>query len=123
MLTIVATLLVAVTAIIRPAGLMLAVGFGLSLGWQALRHRTTWLRAVAITLALGVPASIGVGAFMKIEQSTATEESARTYLSNFGDSARSPLASYLEGGAAGNSRQRTRCDPRHVQGVQRVRLA
>jgi hypothetical protein len=101
-LTIVAALLVAVTAIIRPAGLMLAVGFGLSLGWQALRQRktcqrTTWLRAMAITLALGVPASIGVVTFMKIEQSTATEESARTYLSNFGDSARSPLASYLEG--------------------------
>src|SRR5580704_2583071 len=96
-LTIVAALLVAVTAIIRPAGLMLAVGFGLSLGWQALRQRKTWLRAMAITLALGVPASIGVVTFMKIEQSTATEESARTYLSNFGDSARSPLASYLEG--------------------------
>ncbi len=97
LLTLIATLLVAVTAIIRPAGLMLAVGFGLSLGWQALRHRTTWLRAVALTLAVGVPASIGVVAFMKIEQSTATQESARTYLSNFGDSARSPLASYLEG--------------------------
>jgi hypothetical protein len=92
-----ASVLVAITALIRPAGMMLAVGFGLSLGWQALRHRVSWPRAVAVTLALGVPAAVCVIGFMRMEQSTASQQSARTYLSNFGDSARSPLASYLEG--------------------------
>jgi hypothetical protein len=92
-----AATLLAITALIRPAGLMLAVGFGLSLGWQALKHRVSWTRAVVLTLALGVPAAVGVVGFMRMEQATATQESARTYLSNFGDSARSPLASYIEG--------------------------
>jgi hypothetical protein len=89
--------LLALTALIRPAGMMLAVGFGVSLTWQALRHRVTWLRAVSVTVAIGVPTAVCVVGFMRMEQATATQESARTYLSNFGDSARSPLASYLEG--------------------------
>jgi hypothetical protein len=91
------SVLMSITALIRPAGLMLAVGFGLSLGWQALCHRVSWLRAIALTLMLGVPAAAGVVGFMRMEAATASQESARTYLSNFGDSARSPLASYLEG--------------------------
>jgi hypothetical protein len=89
--------LLAITALIRPAGMMLAVGFGLSLGWQAVRRRVSWPRALTVTLALGLPAAVCVIGFMRMEQSTASQESARTYLSNFGDSARSPLASYLEG--------------------------
>jgi hypothetical protein len=97
MFTVAAAVLLAITALIRPAGLMLAVGFGLSLGWQAIKHRVSWTRAVVLTLALGVPAAVGVVGFMRMEQATATQESARTYLSNFGDSARSPLASYIEG--------------------------
>ena len=95
--TAVGAVLLAITALIRPAGLMLAVGFGLSLGWQAIRHRVSWSRALALTFAIGAPAAICVVAFIRMEQATATQESARTYLSNFGDSARSPLASYLEG--------------------------
>src|SRR5580700_5419305 len=97
LLTAAASALLALTSLIRPAGMMLAVGFGVSLTWQALRHRVTWPRAVSVTLALGVPAAVCVVGFMRMEQTTATQESARTYLSNFGDSARSPLASYLEG--------------------------
>jgi hypothetical protein len=92
-----ASALLALTALIRPAGLMLAAGFGLSLLFQAAMRRVAWTRAIAITLILGVPASIAVVGFIKMEQATATQASARTYLSNFGDSARSPLASYLEG--------------------------
>jgi hypothetical protein len=94
---VLASALLAITALIRPAGLMLAVGFGLSLGWQALHRRASWTRAVAMTLALGLPAAAGVVGFMRMEHATASQESARTYLSNFGDSARSPLASYVEG--------------------------
>ncbi len=95
--TVAGSALLALTALIRPAGMMLAVGFGLSLAWQALRHRVTWTRAVSLTLAMGVPAAVCVVGFMRMEQATATQGSARTYLSNFGDSARSPIASYLEG--------------------------
>jgi hypothetical protein len=87
----------AMSALIRPAGLMLAVGFGLSLGWQAMHRQLSWRRAATLTLALGVPAAVCVIVFMCMEQATATQESARTYLSNFGDSAQSPLASYVEG--------------------------
>ncbi|HEV8000310.1 MAG TPA: hypothetical protein VGP63_10550 [Planctomycetaceae bacterium] len=97
LLTAAASALLAITALIRPAGMMLAAGFGLSLGWQALRGRVGWPRAVTITLALGLPAAGCVIGFMRMEQATASQESARTYLTNFGDSARSPLASYLEG--------------------------
>jgi hypothetical protein len=95
--TAVAAALLTMTALIRPAGMMLAVGFGMSFGWQALRRHVTWLRAATLTLALSMPAALCVAGFMRMEQATATQESARTYLSNFGDSARSPLASYLEG--------------------------
>jgi hypothetical protein len=95
--TAVGSVLLAITALIRPAGMMLAVGFGLCLGWQALGNRMSWRRAVAMTLALGAPAAVCVLGFVRMEQLTATQESARTYLSNFGDSARSPIISYLEG--------------------------
>ncbi|HET6325015.1 MAG TPA: hypothetical protein VFG04_09970 [Planctomycetaceae bacterium] len=97
LLTAAASVLLAITALIRPAGMMLAAGFGLSLVCQAVRHRVSWSRVVTITLALGLPAAVCVIGFMRMEQATASQESARTYLSNFGDSARSPLASYLEG--------------------------
>ena len=45
LLTAAASVLLAITALIRPAGMMLAAGFGLSLVWQAVRHRVTWSRA------------------------------------------------------------------------------
>jgi hypothetical protein len=92
-----ASALLALTALIRPAGILLAVGFGLSLAWQAVCKQTSWWRAVAFTLALGVPGSLAVAGFLIADHAAAASEHGRTYLSNFSDSAASPLASYLEG--------------------------
>ena len=92
-----AATLLAITALIRPAGILLAVGFGLSLGWKALHRQTSWTRAIALTLVLGVPGSMAIAEFLIADRAAAEAEHGRTYLSNFGDSAANPLASYLEG--------------------------
>jgi hypothetical protein len=92
-----AATLLAITALIRPAGILLAVGFGLSLGWKALQRQTSWSRAIALTLVLGVPGSLAISEFLIADRAAAEAEHGRTYLSNFGDSAANPLASYLEG--------------------------
>jgi hypothetical protein len=92
-----AAALLTVTSLIRPAGILLAVGLGLHLGWQALRKETTWSRAVALTLLVGIPGSLAIGDFLLRERATAAQAHARTYLDNFGDSAASPLTAYAEG--------------------------
>lgn len=94
---VLAALILAVTALIRPAGILLAAGFGLGMGWKALRKEATWTRAVVLTLLVGVPGSLGVVGFLQRERTTAEKEHARTYLSNFGDSAANPATSYIEG--------------------------
>jgi hypothetical protein len=96
-LGLVASALLGLTALIRPAGILLAVGLGLSLAWQAFHKQTSWWRAVAFTFALGVPGSVAVAGFLIADHAAAQSEHGRTYLSNFSDSAASPLASYLEG--------------------------
>ena len=96
-LGLLAAALLGMTALIRPAGILLAVGFGLSLAWQALQKQTSWWRAIAFTLALGVPGSVAVAGFLMADHAAAQSEHGRTYLSNFSDSAANPLASYLEG--------------------------
>jgi hypothetical protein len=97
LLGLLAATLLGITALIRPAGILLAVGFGLSLGWQALLRQTTWSRAIAMTLILGIPGSTAVAGFLMADHAAAQGEHGRTYLSNFGDSAANPLVSYLEG--------------------------
>jgi hypothetical protein len=96
-LGVLAATVLGLTALIRPAGILLAVGFGLSLGWQAFKRQTPWSRAIAMTLLLGLPGSAAVGGFLVADHAAAQSEHGRTYLSNFGDSAANPLASYLEG--------------------------
>lgn len=93
----VAALLLALTSLIRPAGVLLALGFGLCLGWQAWRREISPRRALATTLLLGVPASAAVLGCLYRERQTATVVEGRTYLNNFGDSAAHPIAAYGEG--------------------------
>jgi len=89
--------LLAVTSLVRPAGILLAVGFGLHLGWKTLRKETSWRRAAALALLFGIPGSLAIAGFIKSERTTATRQHARTYLNNFGDSATNPLTAYAEG--------------------------
>lgn len=96
-LGVLAAAVLGLTALIRPAGILLAVGFGLSLGWQAFKQQTSWSRAIAMTLLLGLPGSAAVAGFLIADHGAAQSEHGRTYLSNFGDSAANPLVSYLEG--------------------------
>jgi hypothetical protein len=97
LLGILAAALLAVTSLVRPAGILLAVGLGLHLCWQAVRKDVTWSRAVGLTLLVGIPGSLAIGGFLLSERATAVQEHARTYLDNFGDSAASPLTAYVEG--------------------------
>ena len=92
-----AATLLALTSLIRPAGILLAVGVGLQLGWKAFYKQTTWPRAIVLTLLIGIPGSIAIAGFLTMDRIAAAHEHSRTYLSNFGDSAANPVASYLEG--------------------------
>jgi hypothetical protein len=92
-----AAAILTLTSLIRPAGILLAVGFGLHLGWQALRRESSWTRAVLLTLLFGIPGSLAIVGFLTIDRDAAAKEHGRTYLSNFSDSAANPVASYLEG--------------------------
>jgi hypothetical protein len=89
--------LLAITSLVRPAGILLAVGFGLHLGWKAFHKETSWRRAAVLTLFFGVPGSLAVAGFLRMEHATATQQHTRTYLNNFSDSAANPLAAYVEG--------------------------
>jgi hypothetical protein len=96
-LALLAAALLTITSLIRPAGILLAVGFALCLGWKALRRQTSWGWAVGLTLLVGVPGSVAIGGFLIVDQAAAEREHSRTYLSNFSDSASNPIASYVEG--------------------------
>src|SRR5580704_8997301 len=63
--------LLTITSLIRPAGILLAVGFALCLGWKALRRQTSWGRAVGLTLLVGVPGSVAIGGFLIVDQAAA----------------------------------------------------
>ena len=93
----VAALLLAITSLVRPAGILLAAGFGLYLGWKAIVRETSWARAIALTLLVGLPGCLAVGGFVSYERAKAARDHARTYLNNFSDSAASPLTAYVEG--------------------------
>jgi hypothetical protein len=94
---ILAAALLVLTSLIRPAGILLAVGVGLQLGWKAFQKETTWARAIVLTLLIGIPGSIAITGFLTMDRVAAAHEHGRTYLSNFSDSAANPVASYLEG--------------------------
>lgn len=92
-----ASALLALTALIRPAGILLAVGLGLHLGWKALQKDVSWTRAVALTLLFGIPGSLAVLTAIRSEQANAAAENGKTYLNNFHEKAAVPTVAYGEG--------------------------
>src|SRR5580704_9753793 len=70
-LALLAAALLTITSLIRPAGILLAVGFALCLGWKALRRQTSWGWAVGLTLLVGVPGSVAIGGFLIVDQAAA----------------------------------------------------
>jgi hypothetical protein len=87
-----AAALLALTSLIRPAGLLLAVGFGLHLAWKAFARELPWRRAIALALLFGIPGSLGIAGFFKSELASAGALTVPTYLKHFEDKTASPLA-------------------------------
>jgi hypothetical protein len=92
-----AAALLTMTSLIRPAGILLAVGYGLGLGWKAWQKNMSWRRAAALTLVLGIPGSLAILGCIAWDSAAAAREHGRTYLHNFGESAANPFGSYVEG--------------------------
>lgn len=68
---------------IRQAGIMLAAGFGIVLGCEALRGRMAWGRAVCLTLAFGLPASAAVVLLARHDAQTAAMAGRQPYVTGF----------------------------------------
>ncbi|HEV3005144.1 MAG TPA: hypothetical protein VGX78_11825 [Pirellulales bacterium] len=92
-----ACLLVALVCLVRPVGIMLAPGLAVSAFFDALRGRATWLRAVVASLAVAAAAALPVAWFVSHERRIAAELDGRTYVDEFRDAARTPLASCSSG--------------------------
>jgi hypothetical protein len=84
--------LLALTSLIRPAGIVLAIGFGLHLAWRAFARELSWKWGVALTLLFGLPGSLAILGFLQSELTTAAVQNEPTYLNNFEDKTASPLA-------------------------------
>ena len=69
-----AAALLALTSLIRPAGIVLAAGFGLHLAWKAISHELSWVRVIALTLLCGIPGSLAIVGFLRSETATAAAE-------------------------------------------------
>lgn len=78
-----AAAMLAYLSIIRQAGIMLGVGFGVILLWQAWQAGGKWVRNLALALAVGTPAALAVLGLMRYEHGMASQFEAKTYLDNF----------------------------------------
>lgn len=91
------SLLLAYLATIRQVGVMFAAGFGVCLLWQAWLQRVGWARAIAMTLIVGIPASLAVLGIVQYEHQMASLYGGKTYFDNFEAEETSRLAYVLEG--------------------------
>jgi hypothetical protein len=92
-----AVVLVALAAIIRPAGVVLVAGLGVVLLLRAYKGDTSWTQAIGITTCVGLPAALLILGLMFREAHFAEAAGARTYLDNFAQSDAHWSARYLEG--------------------------
>ncbi len=86
-------------ALIRPAGIMLAAGFGIAMILAAFKTRADWLLAITLTLCVGLPASAVVVATIKYDRAMASLDEGRgfTYLDDLTDPTVSFGSQILEG--------------------------
>ena len=86
-------------SLIRPAGVMLAAGFGTAMILAACKRRTGWLRAVVLTLSVGLPPSAVVLATIYRDRAMASSDTGRgyTYLDGLTDSTLSYQSQVLDG--------------------------
>ncbi len=82
---------------IRYAGIVLAVGFGILMLWHAYQRRISWLRSVVLTLAVGVPASLAIIAHIGYERTMAHTHGGETYAETFQTALTSPAERLIEG--------------------------
>ena len=75
--------MLAYLSIIRQAGIMLGVGFGVMLGYETWRQRGSWLRGLGLPIAVGLPAVLALLAVIQYENQMAAQYAARTYFDNF----------------------------------------
>ena len=82
-LTVLAALLVTLSAMIRYPGLVLAAGFGVVMLLATYRGRISWVRAATVTLMVSVPASTVVMWHIQHEENMAQKNAEATYLQSF----------------------------------------
>jgi hypothetical protein len=99
LMTLLASLLMIGLSLVRQTGVFFAAGFGLMMLWAAYERQVSWTRAVATTLAVGIPASLVILGLLRYEARMAelTNLEARTYLDYFDSPDLSPLAQMTEG--------------------------
>jgi hypothetical protein len=92
-----ASLLMIYLAMIRPAGIMVAAGFGTMLLLAAWRGQLSWSRAVTLTLAVGVPATLVLGALILHDRALAASSGTTTYTEQLRDPTMGAFAQVMEG--------------------------
>lgn len=83
--------------LVRQAGVTLVAGVAMAALLWAIRGKVSWTRAIGLTLLITTTAAVCVGGLIAREKYTQRLTGARTYLDNFSDSTRTPLASAMRG--------------------------
>jgi hypothetical protein len=94
---ILATLLMAFLALIRPAGILFAGGFALARFPWTRRGELSWKRAVGVPLAVGMPAVLVLAAFIVHDRAMAEPRGSQTYLNQVLDPDQTPVEQLVEG--------------------------
>jgi hypothetical protein len=92
-----ASLLLIFLALIRPAGILVAAGFAITMLIAAWRKQISWFRAVALTLAIGVPATLVLVALLVRDKSLAASAGNLNYLDQIRDPGLGFFVQLLEG--------------------------
>jgi hypothetical protein len=87
----------AAVVLIRPAGIMLAGGFGMTALAAARRKETSWLRAITIALAVGLPAVFMQALWMKIDREHGIDQGTASYAELIRDPTMNLAEQLLEG--------------------------
>jgi hypothetical protein len=75
--------LLALLAVTRQAGILFAAGFGVRTAVAAWRRELPWARAGLLTLAVGLPATLALGAMVAYDRETATRQGEWSHLDVF----------------------------------------
>lgn len=92
-----AAAMVATLVTIRQSGMVLAAGFGMALGIEALKGRATWWRAITLSLVIVLPGLVVVLGLLHVDASQAAALGNDPYVAGFTQASQGIVGQVLEG--------------------------